>query len=253
MSKEIENIRRLIENKGMQFRDFRIGSIETRAAEAGEPEKLIIRGVPAVFDSETLLFKFRNWNNQEVEIYEKIDRDAFDEADMSDVIFNMNHGGRVFARTRNNSLILGINKEVGLKMETELWDDDEGHRQLYRDIKRGNIDKMSYAYRASKVDLFKEEDEDGGTIRMHYTVRKIERVFDVSAVDIPAYDATEISARKRIEAESYDLMSARLQAVVRAAESAPAAAGPAESGQAERNEAFEREKELLLTRIGGNR
>ena len=153
MSREIENIERLIDNKKAQFRDFQIMNIEVREAAEGEPEKLIIRGVPCVFNQETLLFRWDNYM-----VFEQVDERAFDEADMSDVIFNYNHGGRVFARTRNNSLKLNVNRDKKqLEMETELWDDDEGHRQLYRDIKRGNIDKMSFAFTIRSQERTTEE------------------------------------------------------------------------------------------------
>ena len=200
MSREIENIERLINNKKAQFRDFRITNIEIREAAEGEPEKLIIRGVPCVFNQETLLFRWDKYM-----VYEQVDERAFDEADMSDVIFNYNHGGRVFARTRNNSLKLTINKkQKQLEMETELWDDDEGHRQLYRDIKRGNIDKMSFAFTVKSQERTTEErkEDDVQLYIVHRKITAIERLFDVSAVDIPAYDATEISARRMFEAES---------------------------------------------------
>jgi hypothetical protein len=137
-------------------------------------------------------------------VFEEIDGGAFDDADMHDVIFNYNHGGRVFARTRNGSLNLKVNKnEKRLEMETELWDDDEGHRQLYRDIKRGNIDKMSFAFTIRKMERTEEElTEDGVTLyKVHRKITGIDRLFDVSAVDIPAYDATEISARRLFDAE----------------------------------------------------
>lgn len=245
MSREIENITNLIEKKGVQFRDFQIGSIETRAAAENEPEKMIIRGVPAVFEKETLLASFKDWDGNTVEIYEQVSRDAFDNADMTDVIFNYNHGGRVFARTRNNSLELGVNKAVGLEMETELWDDDEGHRQLYRDIKRENIDKMSYAYIPGKIEQRKVVDEDENKVEYHWTLLEVKRVLDVSAVDIPAYDATEISARSRFEAESQKLLAESQEGK---AESVPAAA---ESRSAEKTDAFELERKLLLMRIGG--
>ena len=202
MSREIENIERLMQSKGVQFRDFDITDIEIREANEGEPEKMIVRGTPAVFDSETFLFSYKSWSGTKVEIYEKVDPDAFDRADMTDVILNYNHAGRVFARTRNESLMLRINKSKGLEMEAELWDDDEGHKQFYRDIKRGNIDKMSYAYTTDKIEYTVEEDEENNVRRYHYTVKKIRKVYDVSAVDIPAYDATEISARKMFDAES---------------------------------------------------
>lgn len=199
MSREVENIERLIDRKKAQFRDFQLVSIEVREATEGEPEKLIIRGVPCVFGQETLLFRWDNYM-----VFEQIDERAFDNADMSDVIFNCNHGGRVFARTRNNSLCLNVNKqEKRLEMETELWDDDEGHRQLYRDIKRGNIDKMSFAFTIGSQERTTEElKENGVTIyKVHRNITGIDKLFDVSAVDIPAYDATEISARRMFDTE----------------------------------------------------
>ena len=163
---------------------------------------MIIRGFACVFDNETLLYSFKGWDGYEVRVFEKVDPDAFDEADMSDVIFNYNHCGRVYARTRNDSLKLGINKPTGLEMETELWADDEGHCQLYRDIKRGNIDKMSYCYIPATTEYSMVEDNESEVREYHYVVKKISRVLDVSAVDIPAYDATEISARRLFGAES---------------------------------------------------
>lgn len=199
---EKDNIKRLIEDKGVQFRQFAIDNIEVRQEEDGEGEKLIIKGTPAVFNSETLLYSYRSYDGMDVEVYEKVSPDAFDEADMTDVIFNYNHCGRVFARTRNDSLKLNINKASGLEMETELWDDDEGHKQLHRDIKRGNIDKMSYCYIPGTTSYEMRENEDEGKREYHYTLESIKRVLDVSAVDIPAYDATEISARRLFDAES---------------------------------------------------
>lgn len=202
MSREIENMERLMNNKGVQFRDFTIEGVEIRAAEEDTPERLIIRGVPCVFESDTILYSYRGWDGMRHEVHEQVASEAFDDTDMTDVIFNYNHAGRVFARTRNESLRLKINKSRGLEMEAELWDDDEGHRQLYRDIKRGNIDKMSFAFNVTKFDERKEVDEDESTVRHFYTIRSIGRLFDVSAVDIPAYNATEISARRLFDAES---------------------------------------------------
>lgn len=199
---EKDNIEKLIESRGAQFRNFNIGQIEVRKDDDNGKEKMIIRGFPCVFDSETMLYSFKGWDGYEVRVYEKVDPDAFDEADMSDVIFNYNHCGRVYSRTRNNSLKLGINKPTGLEMETELWADDEGHCQLYRDIKRGNIDKMSYCYIPTATEYSVYEDEESEVREYHYTVKKVGRVLDVSAVDIPAYDATEISARRLFDAES---------------------------------------------------
>lgn len=195
MSKAIDNINKLANEKGVQYRSF---EYQTR----NDDENMYIEGRPVVFDTPTLLF-----NDGEYDIYEVIDRNAFDDADMSDVIFNVNHGGRVYARTRNKSLALDLNDE-GLDMSTSLWADDPGHMELYRDISRGNIDKMSFAFTVKKTTW--EEDEENKTATRH--VMAIDRLFDVSAVDIPAYDATSIAARNSILTERQEVISERAKA-----------------------------------------
>lgn len=192
MSREIENIKRLIEKKGMQFRDFKIAP-EKRAGGEGEEDDLTVKGTPIVFDTETVLFSMGG-----VDCCEVIDRHAMDDCDMSDVIFNMNHGGRVYARTRNDSLRLSV-EEDGVNMEADLWSDDDGHRELYRDIERGNIDKMSFAFTVADEEYDDRSEDEGKIIR---TIKGIDHLYDVSAVDIPAYDATSISARSAFDAES---------------------------------------------------
>lgn len=171
-------------NKGWNFRDFK--NFEIRAKE-DNPRELIIDGVACVFDSETILFEYDG-----VEYKEKVDKEAFKDADINDVIFNYNHGGRVYARTRNDSLHLEV-KEDGLHVAIKLNPDDEGHLQLYRDIKNGLIDKMSYAYTVSE-----EAYDSDKHLR---TVLKIKKLYDVSAVDIPAYNTTSISARSILDLE----------------------------------------------------
>jgi hypothetical protein len=194
MSKEIENIERLMNEKNIEFRDFKLTKVETRVND-DETESLLIEGVPCVFDTETILYKGKYW-----EFREKIDKNAFKEADMSDVIFNYNHGGRVFARTRNQSLELEIKKDA-LHMKAIMRKNDRGHEELYSDIQTGLIDKMSFAFtvKESKTEEIERSDEPNLEIR---TITKIERLYDVSAVDIPAYDTTSISARKAFNAES---------------------------------------------------
>lgn len=181
-----DNIEKLIQNKDVQFRDFKHLVIEERQAEGGSNE-LVIEGVACTYDEPTILFSYDG-----IDYKEQIDSKAFKEADMSDVIFNYNHCGRVYARNRNGSLTLE-DKEDGLHMKAILRVDDEGHKQLYGDIKSGLIDKMSFAF------TIKEQSYDSENhIR---TVRKVKKLFDVSAVDIPAYDTTSISARSFFESE----------------------------------------------------
>ena len=178
-----------MEEKGWNFRNFQ--NFEIRAKEEKESDDMTIEGVACVFDTETTLFEWEG-----IEYKEKVDKNAFKEADISDVIFNYNHGGRVYARTRNDSLHLEI-KEDGLHVTITLNPEDEGHKELYRDIKNGLIDKMSYAYTVS------EESYDVDThVR---TVLKIKKLYDVSAVDIPAYDSTSISTRSVLDLEKSEM------------------------------------------------
>lgn len=203
-NKEIENIERLMKDKNVQFRGFHV-TAETRSGEDNR-ELLTIRGLPAAFNSETVLFQSNG-----VDYCESIDPHAFDNCDMSDVIFNYNHHGRVFARTRNDSLRLKVT-ENGLEMEADMWADDTGHVELYRDIQRGNIDRMSFAF---TINGERYEQSKGKFLR---TITSIDKLYDVSAVDIPAYDATSISARAAFEAESLrrEAESRRLEKLSRA-------------------------------------
>lgn len=184
-----EKIQAMLE-KGYQFRNFQ--NFEIRAKETEEnTSDMIIEGIACVFDKETVLF---NWDG--IDYKEKVDRNAFKDADISDVIFNYNHGGRVYARTRNSSLHLEV-KEDGLHVTIKLNPEDEGHKELYRDIKSGLIDKMSYAYTVS---------EEAYDVDTHLrTVLKIKKLYDVSAVDFPAYDSTSISARSVLDLEKSEM------------------------------------------------
>lgn len=189
--KNDDKLQSLIE-KGWNLRNFQ--NFEIRAKEEDsekETNDMTIEGVACVFDSETVLFEWEG-----IQYKEKVDPNAFKEADMSDVIFNYNHGGRVYARTRNDSLHLEV-KEDGLHVTIKLNPEDEGHKELYRDIKSGLIDKMSYAYTVS------EELYDVDTHLR--TVMKIKKLYDVSAVDIPAYDSTSISARSVLDLEKSEM------------------------------------------------
>ncbi len=189
----MNNMDKLIREKGFEFRAFSIANVEVRDGENGT-EEMILEGVACAFGKETVLYKGQRW-----ELHEVIEKKAFEGADMSDVIFNYNHCGRVYARTRNKSLKLEV-KEDGLHMKAILMNDDEGHHQLFRDIKSGLIDKMSFAFVAEEKKREYIEQTDGPNIEL-CTVTKMRKIYDVSAVDIPAYDTTSISARSRFFAE----------------------------------------------------
>lgn len=180
-------------------RDYRFfQQFEIRAAgteEEGESQELFVEGYACRFNEQTVLFEYDG-----IEYKEQVDDRAFADADMNDVIFNYNHGGKVIARTRNQTLTLSTDKN-GLYIRAKLDGTEEG-RQLYEEIQGGYIDRMSYAYTV-------EESAYDSTNHIR-TIRKIKRLFDVSAVDIPAYDTTSISARSFLSAEDEIKKAAQL-------------------------------------------
>ena len=137
--------------------------------------------------------------------YERIDAHALDGADMSDVIMQYDHEGRVFARQSNKTLLL-IPDHKGLLIAADLGKTDLA-RGLYQDIEAGMITKMSWAFRVQ------EESYDRATRTR--TILKIKKVYDVSAVSIPANGDTEISARsfasRSYEAEKQERLYKRVQ------------------------------------------
>lgn len=188
-----DNIEKLIAEKECQFRDFKLTTIERRQAEDGKDE-LLVEGKACSFNDATIL-----WKSKDYEAHEIISPDAFAECDMTDVIFNYNHSGRVYARTRNNTLTLEV-REDGLYMKATLRADDNGHQELYNDIASGTIDKMSFAFHVNDS-KWEFEEKDGVEIDTR-TILGIDKLYDVSAVDIPAYDTTSISARSQFSAVS---------------------------------------------------
>ncbi len=165
--------------------------MKIRKAEEGQEDRKIVEGYAVRFNSPTVLFEIGD-----VEYKEQIDARAFEGAKMDDVIFNYNHAGKVMARTRNKTLSLEVRQD-GLFISAELGGTDEG-RKLYDEIKGGYIDRMSFAFTTAVEEYDKEN-------RM-WTVKRIKRLYDVSAVDIPAYDDTSIEARRTsvLEAEAQE-------------------------------------------------
>lgn len=179
--KNKEALKRLRENRMYRiFTNLKVRNETTQDESGQDINEMIVQGQAVTFESETVLFKYGNTEYKEV-----IDRNAFNETDMTDVIFNYNHGGKVVARTRNNTLKLSIDSN-GLNIEARLDGTEEG-RRLYEEIKGGYIDRMSFCF------TVKEESYNQETHT--WRVLKIDKLYDVSAVDFPAYDTTSISAR----------------------------------------------------------
>lgn len=156
---------------------------EFQARAIGEEGKqeLWVEGYAARFNSPTVLFEYDG-----VEYKEQIASDAFTDCKMDDVIFNYNHTGRVMARTRNKTLQLAVD-DNGLFIRARLDGTEEG-RSLYNDIQNGYIDRMSFRFQIAQEAYDYQNHQ--------WTVLRVKRLYDVSAVDIPAYDDTSIEARK---------------------------------------------------------
>lgn len=185
-----------------EYRDFTLAVIENKEA---EDVQKVVGGYASVFDHPYTLFE-----GSEFVIQEQVASGAFDEADLSDVIFQYNHEGRVFARTKNNTLTVGPDDE-GLAIEADLGGTDIG-RQLYQEIKGGYTTQMSYGYTVGE-DLWEDRKlEDGRTLELR-TIKRINKVFDVSAVSIPANDATSISVRNLSEGVIEEIKAERLKAL----------------------------------------
>lgn len=147
-------------------------------------------------------YKLYEWGG--VEYWEVIDPDAFRDADMSDVIFQFNHDGRVYARQSNGTLAVEPQLH-GLFVAADLGSTSSS-RGMYEDIETGLVTKMSWGFMPDWDSIEDEYDEERGILTS--TIHRVRRVYDVSCVSLPADPNTEISARsyldgviKRIEAE----------------------------------------------------
>ena len=164
----------------------RIKEIRLKELRATEPEadKMIVEGYAIVFDEPT-----------DIGYIEIIERGALNGCDMSDVCMKYNHEDTtlIMARTRNKSLQLSVD-DHGLKVYAELID-TQSNRDIYKSIQAGLLDKMSFSFIVSDANW---DTVDGQDIRR---ITGISKLFDVSVVDVPAYDQTEIYARSKEVAE----------------------------------------------------
>lgn len=163
--------------QGREYRALQDFSLVPRAEGS---EEYRVRGTAVVFNTPTVMAEIDG-----IKYYEIIDRHAFDECDLSDVIMNYNHGGKVVARLRNGTLQLAIT-DRGVDIEANLGGTTAG-RELYEEINGGYIDKMSFSFTVQSESY----DRDTHT----RTILKVKKLYDVSAVDIPAYNETSIAAR----------------------------------------------------------
>ena len=128
---------------------------------------------------------------------------------MTDVIMQYDHEGRVFARNANGTLEVTPD-EKGLYVRADLSGTEAG-RELYDEIKGGYTTKMSFGFRVAEDVRENKEIHETGRIEVTRKITKISKLYDVSAVSIPANDATEISARNFGEGVIEEVKAERLK------------------------------------------
>lgn len=173
---------------GIQYRSMRL------EARSESQDSCIVEGYASTFNQSYVLC---HYNDEEYR--EQIDAQAFADCDMTDVIFQYNHEGRVFARIRNGTLEVKPDSS-GLRIRADLGGTEEG-RKLYDEIKGGYTDRMSFGFTVQD-DRWESytETRDGAEIWVHLrTITKVQKLYDVSAVSIPANDYTSISARSLVD------------------------------------------------------
>lgn len=153
-------------------------------------EKLIdsdyyVEGYAANFE------RYKLFDDGDSSIFEQFTRDNFEGVDLSDVIMQYNHQGDVFARCKNSSLIVRLD-DKGLLIAADLGQTQRG-KEVYEMISKRMIDKMSWSFIPEGMHF------DSKTRTVTYS--GIKKIFDVSAVSIPANDTTDIHARSLIDGE----------------------------------------------------
>ena len=169
-----------IEEKLGQGREYR------NLKEFRADEDFVVTGYASTFNEPYTLYTDGDYT-----IREQVAPTAFDDCDMSDVIMQYDHTGRVFARISNNTLEISTD-DHGLKVNANLGGTEIG-RGLYEEIAGGYTTKMSFGFIVDADERLVTE--DGDKVDVLRTITRISKLFDVSAVSLPANDGTAISAR----------------------------------------------------------
>ncbi len=135
--------------------------------------------------------RYKLWDDGDSSVYEQFTRENFEGVDLSDVIMQYNHQGEVFARCKNGSLIVRTD-DKGLFIAADLGQTQRG-REVYEMIAKGMIDKMSWSFIPEGMHF------DSKTRTVTYS--GIKKIFDVSAVSIPANDTTDIHVKSFVDGE----------------------------------------------------
>lgn len=174
---------------GRQYRNLK--EIRTLEQTDTEEKSYKVTGYASTYNEPYTLY-----SDEDIEIREQVAPGAFDNADLSDVIMQYNHEGRVFARTRNHTLDL-FSDSHGFGINADLGGTEIG-RQLYEEIQGGYTDRMSFGFTVDEDEVNETREKGKRTVYLR-TITRIGKLYDVSAVSIPANDGTEISARSLID------------------------------------------------------
>ena len=162
----------------MAEREYRNMTFEVRT-EDGDKPSFLVEGYASTFEPYKLI------EIDGLDYNERIDPKAFDEADMTDVVYRIDHEGKVFARSSAGTIKLDVD-EHGLHQVTDLSRTAAG-REHFEEIKAGNYPQMSFAFTVG-------EDHYDEKTRTRI-IDRIEKVFDISAVGFPANPTTELHVR----------------------------------------------------------
>ena len=187
-----------------EYRRFLLTELETRE----ENNEKIVDGYATVFNYEYTLYSYAGY-----EVRESFDPASFNETDFSDVIMQYDHEGRVFARSSNGTLTVKPDAH-GLRIRANLGGTQIG-AQLFEEIKGGYTTKMSIGFTVKTQECTEERDEDAGRTIVHRKITGVKKLYDVSAVSLPANDATEISARNFGEGVIAEIEEERLASLER--------------------------------------
>lgn len=170
---------------------------ETRIAEiratdpAGEKQGLIIKGVPVVFDTPTII------NDPAGSYTEIIKRGALDDCDLTDTRLLYNHDTNRIPLARTPKTLQFKTTPAGLEMIAELPNTEEA-RSVHTAVKNDLLTGMSFAFTVppggDKYDKATNTRE----------ISKISKIYECSVVPYPAYPQTSVEARAAIEAHGND-------------------------------------------------
>lgn len=168
-----------------------------------DDEEKIVEGNFSTYDSPYLLYSY-DIDGVKVEVWEEVKKGAFNDADISDVIMQYDHTGRVFARGANGTLELELTNTP--HMRANLGGTEIG-RQLYEEIKGGYTTKMSFGFTVKDDERTRTEENNDGVrkIKILRSIKAIKKLYDVSAVSLPANDQTDISARAYADGASEEV------------------------------------------------